>query len=83
MSSQQEAAGGFLDKIVLLLTAHRLLLTQKKGEAADPRNRLPPSQLVSPLRKGGPSEAREYIPHAPWLQAILAAMSSVSLEFKL
>src|SRR5712692_3281041 len=40
-----------------------------KGEAADPRNRLPPSQLVSPLRKGGASEAREYIPHAPLLQA--------------
>jgi len=37
------------------LTAHCSPFTAhaKKGEAADPRNRLPPSQLVSPLRKGG------------------------------
>ena len=36
----------------------------EKAKAGDPRNRLPSSQLGSPLLKGGASEGTEYMPAA-------------------
>ena len=47
---------------------------QKNGEAGDPRNRLPLSQLVSPLEKGGPSEGTEYMPGPSIWQQFLQAI---------
>lgn len=46
----------------------------KNGEAGDPRNRLPLSQLVSPLEKGGPSEGTEYMPGPSIWQQFLQAI---------
>jgi hypothetical protein len=52
-----------MDVSTAILTSDIWHLTcDKKVEASDPRNRLPPSQLGSPYLQGGASEGTEYIP---------------------
>ena len=62
-----EAASGLLARKLPLFhrrirhRVHQLMHAMQNEEAGDPRNRLPLSQLVSPLKRGGPSEGTEYI----------------------
>ena len=45
-----------------LTTEHRLRQLNKKAEASNPRNCLPPSQLGSPYLKGGQVRGRSIFP---------------------